>query len=319
MEVKIHTQVDIDNQTSEGNTGDKAMQDELLKQLHEQYAVNNNANLGTIVTLVVAVIAVIGYFGYVYVHTGVEFSKDFGCLIAEEVNGVNVYYLDALLLIYLASVLVIAILIRLCIYQGVAQRKEQFIIDAIRSKYFGFYYFRKSKNTKANRRRIFPEGYTPYKKEGLQIVQGIYGELVKILKMVFWILTISVSFKILANILHYIVCPFSATYKLKTFFGSISWLGIVEILAVIFLIILLVCIGCKYYQDDIASYEKRKNYYPERKKLLEKIEDHVENEEKGEDKKRWICFFCKSLKQQSEACKAKNKTNQTNNHKNLKQ
>jgi hypothetical protein len=35
---------------------------ELLKQLHEQYAINNNANLSSIVTLVAAMIVVVGYF-----------------------------------------------------------------------------------------------------------------------------------------------------------------------------------------------------------------------------------------------------------------
>ena len=81
------------SQTNEtDNMKDADMKAELLKQLHEQYAVNNNANLGTIVTLVVAVIAVIGYFGYVYVHTGVDFSDDFGCLV----KCCGEFYLDAL-------------------------------------------------------------------------------------------------------------------------------------------------------------------------------------------------------------------------------
>ncbi len=43
------------------------MKHELYKQLHEQYAVNNNANLSTVMTLIVALIAVIWFlWSYFY-------------------------------------------------------------------------------------------------------------------------------------------------------------------------------------------------------------------------------------------------------------
>ena len=212
------------SQTNEtDNMKDADMKAELLKQLHEQYAVNNNANLGTIVTLVVAVIAVIGYFGYVYVHTGVDFSDDFGCLV--KCSGE--FYLDALLLIYLASVLVIAILIRLCIYQGVAQRKEQFIIDGIRSKYFGpEYLWSKMKVDNSDKEvKIFPQGYHPYHKKGLDIVQGLYGELIKIFIGITCLLTLGVLLKLYANI----TIPQNI---------DIDWLGVIESLVCFF------AIGC---------------------------------------------------------------------------
>jgi hypothetical protein len=283
MEVKVTGKLEIEQKGKAGKQENTTMQDELLKQLHEQYAVNNNANLGTIVTLVVAVIAVIGYFGYVYVHTGVEFSEDFGCLIAEEVNGVNVYYLDALLLIYLASVLVIAILIRLCIYQGVAQRKEQFIIHAIRCKYF--------KDGLNKEDYIFPEGYTPYKKERLQIVQGLYGELVKIFKSVFWILTAGIALKLAANVFGYFFL-YPPSWK------SISGLGLTELLVAILTVIGLATWGIIHYCNQICGYKKRQREYlglP----MLEKDQEQPK-----------VCKICKFLKQQSEACKADIKTNQ---------
>lgn len=267
------------SQTNEmDNMKDTAMQDELLKQLHEQYAVNNNANLGTIVTLVVAMIAVIGYFGYVYVHTGVDFSDDFGCLV--KCSGE--FYLDALLLIYFASVLVIAILIRLCIYQGVAQRKEQFIIDGIRSKYF--------KDGLNKEDYIFPEGYTPYKKEGLQIVQGLYGELVKIFKSVFWILTAGIALKLAANVFGYFLL-YPPSWK------SISGLGLAEVLVAILSVIGLATWGIFHYCNQICGYKKRQREYlglP----MLEKDQEQPK-----------VCKICKFFKQQSEACKTKNKPN----------
>lgn len=264
MEVKVTGKLEIEQKGKAGKQENTAMQDELLKQLHEQYAVNNNANLGTIVTLVVAVIAVIGYFGYVYVHTGVEFSKDFGCLIAEEVNGVNVYYLDALLLIYLASVLILGILTCLCAYQGVAQRKEQFIIHAIRRKYFGYDYLNQRK-----RDRIFPKGYHPYHKKGLDIVQGLYGELIKIFVSLFFVLTSMVVIK------------FSYSDDLCVFCEKAS---ICERCAAFIVVTIIIFFCWLYCQKQIESYYKREI----------------------EDKQRQIC---KSLKQQSEACKTKNKPN----------
>ena len=104
--------------------------DELLSQLHEQYAVNNNANLSSMVTLIVGVIAVIGYYGYVFVHT----VEDFGCGNELFMQGEH-FTMTTLLLTYLSATCILAILMRLCIYQGIAQRKEQIIIENIRKHY----------------------------------------------------------------------------------------------------------------------------------------------------------------------------------------
>ena len=249
MEVEVTGKLEVEQKGEAGKQENTVMQDELLKQLHEQYAVNNNANLGTIVTLVVAVIAVIGYFGYVYVHTGVEFSNDFGCLV----KSCGEFYLDALLLIYLASVLVIAILIRLCIYQGVAQRKEQFIIHSIRRRYFGYDYLNQKKKD-----RIFPKDYHPYKK-GKDIPQGLYGELVEIFKLIFLVLTCAVALKIIANI----CCYFDLNWNVSSY----SILGAFEVVIVSILVIVLVRHSKKYYKARMHSYEKRKKeYYVKRKK-----------------------------------------------------
>ena len=50
-------------------TDNEEMQQELEKQLHEQYAINNNANLGNIIVLLTALIAVFGAYGYIYLHS----------------------------------------------------------------------------------------------------------------------------------------------------------------------------------------------------------------------------------------------------------
>lgn len=269
MEVQVKGELEIEQkgQSCKGNIQDNtAMQDELLKQLHEQYAVNNNANLGTIVTLVVAVIAVIGYFGYVYVHTGVDFSDDFGCLVKP--NGE--FYLDALLLIYLASVLVIAILVRLCIYQGVAQRKEQFITDAIRREYFNRDFLRDTGFDK-----VFPEGYHPYGKKGLEIVQGLYGELVKVFMSVFVLLTILVMMKCLA--VNHIFSSW------KESFGQLNAISCIVMLLTLLLIITTIC----HYKRQVKYYKKRQEEYPERKEEIEE-----KKQTKSERKKGLKCRIC---------------------------
>lgn len=189
---------------------EELMHNKLLSQLHEQYAVNNNANLSTIISLLVALIAVIGCFGYVYVHTDCDFSGNLGILV--KCN--ETFYLETLLLAYIASVGVLAILVCLCAYQGVAQRKEQFIIHAIREKYFGENYLKDL--------GIFPEGYSPCGKKGLEVVQGLYGELIKIFIIVFIALTFAMVLKFMYAPCCFCAKVYCACAKIITFIITIA-------------------------------------------------------------------------------------------------
>lgn len=210
------------------------MKEELLRQLHEQYAINNNANLSTIVTLVVAVIAVIGCYGYVYVHTTLYFSCDFGLLVNDDV-----FYMDALLLIYLASVFVLCILSCLCAYQGVAQRKEQFIIYSIRKEYID--------NVNNN---IFPKGYSPYGKKGLKIVQGLYGELIKVFLGAFILLTLMLVKK-LAVADYRCCCCYNSPKCLTAVFFVITFV--------------IVVVSWIYCNCQIKAYKRREKEYKKEK------------------------------------------------------
>lgn len=167
---------------------------ELLKQLHEQYAINNNNNLSVIISFIAALIVVIGFFAYVYVSSISVFAPHDRPLFYNEV-----FYADALLLAYIASTLVLAILVYICYYQGAAQRKEQFIVYAIRRLYLGENHLvegvKEEDNGKYN--KIFPEDYHPYKEGFLKIVQGLYGEFIKIFILVFIVITVAVLFKFL--------------------------------------------------------------------------------------------------------------------------
>ena len=50
------------------NIENELMTQKLELQLHEQYAINNNANLSSIVTLICTILVIFGSYGYVFVH-----------------------------------------------------------------------------------------------------------------------------------------------------------------------------------------------------------------------------------------------------------
>ena len=158
----------------------KDSKDNIYLQLHEQYAINNNANLSTIMTLVVALIVVIGCFGNVFVKT--ENVLIIQNSLYDTKN--ECFSVVALVLTYLASISILAILFCLCTYQGIAQRKEQFIIHAIRNEY------------KIEDNKLLPNGYHPYKKTKFEIIQGLYGELDKFFIIVSIVLALCLIVKI---------------------------------------------------------------------------------------------------------------------------
>jgi hypothetical protein len=54
---------------------------ELERQLHEQYAINNNSNLSSIIALMTALLAIFGVYGYVFIHTNIKFADNWGRVI----------------------------------------------------------------------------------------------------------------------------------------------------------------------------------------------------------------------------------------------
>lgn len=78
------------------NSEDK--QFELESQLHEQYAINNNANVGSFVTFLVALLALFGFFGYVFVYSSNDFSLN-GKLIKEGIMTLDVFLLFSIIVI----------------------------------------------------------------------------------------------------------------------------------------------------------------------------------------------------------------------------
>ena len=131
---------------------------ELESQLHEQYAINNNANVGSFVSFTVALLALFGFFGYSYVYSSNEFSAN-GKLIS---NGIMT--LDVFLLFSIIVVGMLFFLSLISLQLGYSSRSNQIIIDRIRTKNFG---------TK-NKKIIFGKSYSPKGKTWKSYIQDYF-------------------------------------------------------------------------------------------------------------------------------------------------
>ena len=162
---------------------------ELEKQLHEQYAINNNSNLASIIALITAMLGVIAVYGFVFIHTTLEFAQDWGSFLPND----NTYTMDVLLFAAIASYFILVVVFYLSAYLGTNQRKEQFITHAIRKKYYDYETYNS----------IFPRNYNPYNKTKCDFIQGLYGEICCIIKLLFWIITVMTFIKIGFNVYKY--------------------------------------------------------------------------------------------------------------------
>lgn len=162
-------------------------------QLHEQYAINCNTNLSSIISLVTFALAIVGTYGYVFIYSSLEYSSTFCNNFLESYNGERIFTLDVLILITIASIAVLAFLQYICAEQGFKQRKEQFVIFALRWKSYRC-------NPMTLTPRIYPKGYHPFGKQDISIIQGLCGEMTKAF---FWLQIILLFFtliKVFANI-----------------------------------------------------------------------------------------------------------------------
>lgn len=204
-------------------------------QLHEQYATNCNSNLSSIISLVIFALAIVGTYGYVFVYSSLEYSSCFFDNFLESDCYGHKFTLDALILITIASIAVLTLLQYICADQGFKQRKEQFVIFALRWKYYRC-------NPMSLAPRIYPKRYHPFGKRGISIIQGLYGEMVKAF---FWLQIILLSFtliKVLTNISRHYTIPVPNSN------------GIFDI------ILLLVTIAILYSLAAIKIQEIKKNY-----------------------------------------------------------
>lgn len=138
--------IEILEETIETDNDDRIF--ELEKHLHEQYAINNNSNAGTLVSLIGSLLVVMTGYGYVLYQYRICQCDDTAI-----VNLAAIIAMAVMMLLYCISVSL-----------GANQRMEQFITFAIRAKYY------ESESYK----RIFPGNYYPFEKDFWSFVQGLY-------------------------------------------------------------------------------------------------------------------------------------------------
>ena len=169
---------------------------ELEKQLHEQYAINNNSNAGTLMSLVGSLLVSITGYSYVLYQYCIGVHN-------------NVWIVHVAAIVAMA---VMALLYCLCIALGAGQRMEQFITIGIRKKYY---------NCNLNGyKEIFPSGYHPFNKDFCSFVQGIYNTIsVAILGVILGIVTCqAIAFKstlyvYIFDCIFIVICIFYKLYK----------------------------------------------------------------------------------------------------------
>lgn len=215
---------------------------ELERQLHEQYAINNNANLASIIILTASLLSVFGLYGYIFIHSNIDFADDWGSFVKD-----GIYSLDVLLFTGIATFVVFLILFYLVAYLGVNQRKEQFIAYSIRKRIYT------QSDDNKNYSEIFPTNYHPFNKTKSDFIQGLYGAICCILRILFWLIAILSFMKIGCHFYKY--CDI----------GVVSYSALVVILLfVIFFILSLVSFN-HIIERLFQSYKERENEYLDKK------------------------------------------------------
>ncbi|MBP5710453.1 MAG: hypothetical protein J6W84_05705 [Bacteroidales bacterium] len=129
----VNVKQKVDSRQSSGNTptsttpnasstqSDAEKVFELEKQLHEQYAINNNAHTSSFISFLVSLLALFGAFGYVFVETPPYQNHNY----------------DLEVFLYLAPIVsgILLFLSALCIQIGWSQRRDHIVIEKFRIKY----------------------------------------------------------------------------------------------------------------------------------------------------------------------------------------
>lgn len=164
------------------------MQEQIEMQLHEQYAKNNNANVSSIVTLFVTMLALVGAYGYVFLHSEIPANFEYEFDLTTLYDSGQFSFV-ALLIVANAAIVVLLMIAYICVSLGCRQRKEQFIIYAIRRKY----YCGDMRDTK-----IYPNRYDPFGKRGLKMVQSPYDYFIRCIMVAICLIALSLLFRFMA-------------------------------------------------------------------------------------------------------------------------
>ena len=201
----------------------KKMQQQLELQLHEQYAINNNATLSSMLTLFCTMLAVLWGYGYVLINL-----SDKNEVFYSPFDSGSVYPINDLVLTTWAATIVLTAISWICIKTGYKGRMEQFIIHAIRLKYY---------EGKSDLYKILPYNYNPLKKGKCWIrpIQSPYDTFLYIISIV----------TLLINLCTWCKTPNS------------FWLLITPLLACILLVLRILWLSCKRYSSRYKEFKKK--------------------------------------------------------------
>uniref|UniRef100_UPI0040386414 hypothetical protein n=1 Tax=Prevotellamassilia timonensis TaxID=1852370 RepID=UPI0040386414 len=187
------------------------MEDNLSGQLHEQYAINNNANFNTFVSFLVSLFVLFGSLGYAFVS---EYQK----FLFEGIVVTSRYY-------YLLSLVVCATLLLLAILSltlGYSHRRDQLIAYRIRKHHY----------TNDDYSKIFDKQYNPLEKTYWSFIPDVYNYF-------YWAFITGIVFVITSCVCKYFI---SDTQESEFFLPSL----ILQMLALFFSISKRCCIYVKY-------------------------------------------------------------------------
>lgn len=219
---------------------DEEKEKDIEMQLHEQFASNYDSGFSSTITLFCTMLAMLYGYGYMFLHVNQSFSVGLNKLY----EGNDIYTLDALVLAAMVTTVTLFIMMYICVYQGISQRLEQFIIYAIRFKYY-------DGSPLDLKRRIYPSNYHPFKEDNKDLPVGLYGKFIYILGGLQIMVTGSMIIKV----------AFSLCMKEQAAEAHCTGFCEMMVYCAIFVFCLLKYIKGK--QDFISKFEKRKAEYSE--------------------------------------------------------
>ena len=72
---------------------------ELEKQLHEQYAINNNANVSSFVSFLTALFVLFGFFGYTFVYTSPQFADNGKFILENNEMTLEIFFIFSIIVV----------------------------------------------------------------------------------------------------------------------------------------------------------------------------------------------------------------------------
>lgn len=237
---------------------DRKGMNEIEKQLHEQYAINANNNLTALVSIAAVLLSAIGTYGYVFINAGVKTNL---FALNPQFSPVSIEVAA------IVAIIILGVLFHISLYLGANQRMEQFVMFAIRCKYYGEEMKEIMSQSTGNdpncSKRIYPKDYHPFNKTKGNFVQGLHNESLKFYKVIYLCIVLSSflsffsdSYPANCNLCPNTCCCFCG--------GIVAFLNLCYFLVVIF----TPFICCGSLDSRFTKYTKRCEEYKDLREYL---------------------------------------------------